>query len=234
MMAKIQAYSTNPSLARVAPLSITREWMDSTWEAHAYHCFPVTLANGLGWGISFPEDITFIWDGISDSTPDHVKILSGEKYAYSGRANGTVSFNTGVMFKTDEQTSLLSMPAPNYFVPGAQAFTTLISTSFFKGDLPCAWMVTEPNVEITIKAGTPVIAIVPIDLSSLQNSEMQFEDLSKLPASSFNAAEYSQVVYDINRQGKWTDFYRNAKDHLGNIVGEHQVKTIRLKGESHQ
>jgi hypothetical protein len=227
------AYSTDPELGQVAPLTITRNWMDETWEAHAYHCFPVTLANGLGWGISFPEDISFIWDGISDSTPDHVKILKGEKYAYSGRANGTVSFKTGVMFKTEDNLSLLSMPAPNYFVPGAQAFTTLISSSFFRGDLPCAWMVTQPNVEITIKAGTPVIAIVPIDLTQLQNSEMQFEDLSTLPPSSFSASDYSQIVYGINREGKWTDFYRNAKDHLGNTVGEHQVKAIRLKGQSH-
>jgi hypothetical protein len=228
------AHSTNPELGQVSPLSINREWMDNTWDAHAYHCFPVTLGNGLGWGISFPEDISFIWDGISDSTPDHVKILKGEKYAYSGRANATVSFNTGVTFKTEENLSLLSMPAPNYFVPGAQAFTTLISSSFFKGDLPCAWMVTQPNVEITIKAGTPVIAIIPIDLSMLQNSEIQFEDLSKFQPSTYDASEYSQIVYNINRQGKWTDFYRNAKDHLGNTIGEHQVKAIRLKGQSHQ
>lgn len=228
------AHSTNPELGIVSPLNITREWMDNTWESHAYHCFPVTLANGLGWGISFPEDISFIWDGISDSTPDHVKILKGNKYAYSGRANGTVSFNTGVMFKTDENLSLLSMPAPNYFVPGAHAFTTLISSSFFKGDLPCAWMVTQPNVEITIKAGTPVIAVIPINLSELQNSEIKFEDLSKFPASSIDSAEYAQIVYNINRKGEWTDFYRNAKDHLGNTIGEHQVKAIRLKGQSHE
>jgi hypothetical protein len=208
--------------------------MDNTWEAHAYHCFPVSLANGLGWGISFPEDISFIWDGVSDSTPDHVKILKGEKYAYSGRANGTISFKTGLMFKTDSNVSLLSMPAPNYFVPGAQAFTTIISSSFFVGDLPCAWMVTQPNVEITIKAGTPVVAIIPIDLEDLQNSEIEIQDLSTFPAPEFSEQDYGQELYKIQQEGKWADFYRNAKDHLGNIIGKHQVKTIRLKGQSHK
>lgn len=228
------AYSTDPELGRVSPLTITREWMDETWESHAYHCFPVSLANGLGWGISFPEDISFIWDGISDSTSEHVKILKGEKYAYSGRANGTISFKTGVMFKTESNFSLLSMPAPNYFIPGAQAFTTIISSSFFKGDLPCAWMITQPNVEITIKAGTPVIAIMPIDLAGLQNSEIEFQDLSTLPAMEFSQHDYGQAVYEINKEGRWTDFYRNAKDHLGNTIGQHQVKAIRLKGQSHK
>ncbi len=228
-MQNFLAFRTDPSLAQISPLTITREWMDNTWESHAYHCFPVSLANGLGWGISFPEDISFIWDGISDSTPDHVKILKGEKYAYSSRANGTVSFKTGVMFKTDSEHSLLSMPAPNYFVPGAQAFTTLISSSFYRGDLPCAWMITQPNVEITIKAGTPVIAVIPINLSNLQNSEMQFQDLSKMPPSPYGEDNYSEIGYKINMQGEWADFYRSGKNHIGNVIGEHQVKKINLK-----
>jgi hypothetical protein len=138
------------------------------------------------------------------------------------------------MFKTENDISLLSMPAPNYFIPGAQAFTTLISTSFFRGDLPCAWKITQPNIEITIKAGTPIIAIFPINLKEIQNSEIKFEDVSTLPPREFSEHDYAQAVYEINKQGKWTDFYRNAKDHLGNTIGEHQVKAIRLKGQSHK
>jgi len=228
-MQKIAAYVTSPGLGTVEPLTINREWMDETWEAHAYKCFPVGLANQLGWSISFPEDITFIWDGISDSLPDHVKILSGQKYAYAGRANATISFNTGLMFKTDSNLSLLSMPAPNYFIDGAQAFTTLISTSFFRGELPCAWKITKPNVEITIKAGTPIISIIPIDLGELQDSEIKFSPIAQLDESSFNASEYSETVYAMNRQGQWSNFYRDAVDHLGNTIGEHQVKRIKLK-----
>ena len=73
--------------ANIQPLSVKREWMDETDEAHAYKCFPVSLTNQLGWGISFPEDISFIWDGISDSQPIHVKVLSGEKYVHTNRSN---------------------------------------------------------------------------------------------------------------------------------------------------
>lgn len=202
--------------------------MDETWEAHAYHCFPVSLSNQLGWGISFPEDITFIWDGISDSTSEHVKVISGEKYVSPERGNATISFNTGIMFTSDENTTLLSMPVPNFFRRGVSPFTTLISTSFFAGDLPAAWRVTEPNVEITIKANTPVIAVLPINLAELQNSIIEFDDLSNVPPTKFNVADYGNIVYEINRTGKWTDFYRNALDHLGNTIGKHQVKTIKL------
>jgi len=228
-MYNIEAYFVREGFGQVSPLSAKRDWMDQTFEAHAYKCFPVSLTNQLGWGISFPEDISFIWDGITDSTPEHVKILSGEKYAYAGRANATISFNTGIMFKTDENSTLMSMPVPNLFIDGATPFTTLISTSFYRGELPAAWMITKANEIITIKAGTPVIAVMPINLDSINNSEMQFKELSSLPEPSFDSTEYSKVIYDLNRTATWSNFYRDAVDHLKRKIGSHQVKSIRLK-----
>ena len=133
-MYQIKAYKVNNNPANIEPLSVKREWMDQTYDAHAYKCFPVSLTNQLGWGISFPEDISFIWDGISDSSKDHVKVLKGNKYVYTDRSNATISFKTGLMFKTDEDITLLQMPVPNSFIYGATPFTALISTSFYKED----------------------------------------------------------------------------------------------------
>lgn len=228
-MYSIDVYKIREGYGTLEPLNIKRQWMDETYDAHAYKCFPVTLTNGLGWGISFPEDISFVWDGISDSSPDHVKIIKGEKYAYSGRANATVSFNTGLMFKTNENISLLQMPVPNQVIDGVNPFTTVISTSFFKGEIPCAWRITKANEEILIKAGTPVISVIPISLGELNNSQMIMKSISDLPVNYFNDADYSNVVYEMNRQGKWSNFYRDAVDHKGNKVGSHEVKSIRLR-----
>lgn len=226
-MHKIKAFKRE-GFGQLLPLSVKREWMDNTWEGHAYKCFPVSLTNQLGWGISFPEDITFIWDGVNDSSPEHVKVLAGEKYVSTGRANATISFNTGLMFETDENISLLQMPVPNYPRDGITPFSTIMSTSFYYGELPCAWIITKPNVEITIKANTPIIAILPIDLSDLQNSEIQFYPMSDKKPNLTDMEEYSNTIYEINRSGKWTNFYRNAVDHKNNKLGEHQVKAIRL------
>jgi hypothetical protein len=233
-MHSLEAFELREGYGVIEPLSIKREWMDNTFDAHAYKCFPVGLTNQLGWGISFPEDISFIWDGITDSTPEHVTILSGEKYAYPGRANGTISFNCGLMIKSQDHLSLLSMPVPNLFIDGAVPFTTLISSSFFRGELPIAWMITKPNEVITIKAGTPVIAILPINLEELQNSEITYRPYSILPPESFNHQEYGQHVYELNRSGVWSNFYRDAVDHLKNSIGKHQVKAIRLKVNNDQ
>ena len=231
-MKNIKVYKTREGYAQVSPLNAKRSWMDETYESHAYKCFPVGLTNQLGWGISFPEDITFIWDGICDSTPNHVKVLAGEKYVYTSRANATISFNTGLMFVTEKNQTLLSMPVPNQFIDGVVPFTTLLSTSFFRGDLPVAWRITRPNVEITIKANTPIISIMPIDLEDMQNSEMILSPIGEISRPEFLEESYSAAVMAANAAGNWTNFYRDATDHKGKKMGEHQVKAIRLKGGS--
>ena len=90
-------------------------------------------------------------------------------------------------------------------------------------------LTTKANEVITIKAGTPVLAILPIDLEGLQNSEINFEPMSSVPQQKFDSTEYSNVVYNLNRSATWSNFYIDAVDHLKNSIGKHQVKAIRLK-----
>jgi hypothetical protein len=227
-MYSIEAFKTT-GLSNIYPSQVKRDWMDETYDRHAYNCFPVTITNSLGWSISFPEEISFIWDGISDSSPHHVKVLSGEKYVSTGRANGTISFNPGLGFKTDKDLSLLCIPTPNLFIRGVQCFTTLISSSFFHGDFPIAWKITEPMVKITIPANTPVANIIPISLTELQNSEITFVDSRLMPSTNCSSEETMKKINEITQSGSWTNFYRDAVDACGNSLGEHEVKSIRLK-----
>ena len=228
-MLNFEVYKLSPNAANIQPLGIKRQWMEETFDKHAYHCFPVSLSNGLGWGISYPEDISFIWDGISESSDGHVKILKGHSYVYTGRANATISFITGLLIKTPPNLSMMAMPVPNWPIDGVWPFTTLISTSFFKGEFPLAWRITRPNVEITIPANTPVASLMPISLGELNNSEAVLKHYTDLPADFFPKDDYGKVVSEINMSGKWTNFYRNATDHKGNKIGEHEVKALRLK-----
>lgn len=227
-MYKVTAYKNNNS-ANISQINIKREWMDNTVDGHAYKCFPVTLANGLGWGLSFPKDISFVWDGISDTSGSHVKILEGEEYCYTERANATISFKTGIVFETDKDVSLLQMPVPNMFIDGAQAFTTIISTSFFKGEFPCALRITKPFTKITIKANQPFISIVPISLSYLQNSIIEIDNYKNIKNNVvLKEEEHVKIVKEKTDSGKWTNFYRDAVNYKGQKIGEHEVKAIRL------
>lgn len=216
--------------ANIEQLHGSRDWMDDTHEKHAYMCFPVTLTNRLGWGISFPEDIRVIWDGITDTTPDHIKILEGEKYVSTARGNATISLLSGMFIRTDEKTSTLAMPVPNQFIRGAHCYTTLISTSFYLHELPLAWRITEPNIEIHIPADTPVAAILPFSLTNLQNSyTMEYIDEPMPPAYWDEVQKYGNEIEIRNGVEDWSRMYREGLNYKGDKVGSHEVKSIRLK-----
>lgn len=228
-MPTINVLKATPDAADIRQLPVIRDWMENTVDRHAYHCFPMSLTNRMGWGISFPEDITFIWDGISDSSDGHVKILSGDKYCSGQRGNATVSFHTQLFFKTDPETTTLVMPVPNQFIDGVHCFTALISTSFLESALPIAWRITKPNVEITIPAGTPVAAVMPISLGKLVEFEMEIDNANFQQEDWKRMENYGMAINEINLQGKWSNFYKNAINEKGESVGSHEVKSITLK-----
>ena len=216
--------------ADIYQLPARRPWMDETDNKHAYMCFPLNITNRLGWAISFPEDIRFIWDGITDTTPDHITILEGEKFLSRSRGNATIGFLTGLKFTTDEKTTMLAMPVPNLFVRGAQCYTTLMSTSFYFHMLPIAWRLTEPNVEIYIPAGTPVATVIPISLTDLEeNYELH---INETPASSEyweEVTKYGDANEIKSGVGDWSKMYREGVDYTGAPVGSHETKSIKLK-----
>ena len=229
-MGKFRVQATRSGAAEISQLSGLRGWMDETPERHAYMCFPLTLTNRLGWGISFPKDIKFIWDGVVDVTPDHIKILEGEEFVGTNRGNATLSFYTGLRFETDENTSTLTMPVPNQFIRGAQCYTSLISTSFYLPELPVAWRVTEPNIEITIPAGTPIAAVLPISLGNLQK-EYSLEHIDEYPTEDYwkEIKKYGDQIEVKNNVGDWSKMYRDALNYKGEKVGTHEVKGIKLE-----
>jgi hypothetical protein len=231
---KVFAY-TNGGNGIVEQLPLQRSWMDATFSRHAYHCFPVSISNRLGWGLSFPEDISFIWDGITDERDSHVKILSGDQYANSRRGSATVSFETDMTFvgENGENLTLLTMPVPNQFIRGAQCMTTTLSTSVLAGDLPIAWMITEPNIVITIPAYTPIAAIIPISLTDIQDHELE---ITKGGRPTFETEEFmekmkgrAEASMQLNSKGEWTHFYRDAVWPDGAPAGKHEAKKIVMK-----
>lgn len=216
--------------ANVAQLGVARDWMDNSWNKHAYMCFPMTIANSLGWGISFDVDIKVIWNGVEDTSPEHVTILAGESVASADRAHSTVSLSTGLVINTSENVTMLTMPVPNQYIPGIQTMTTLMSTSFYRGHFPLALKITEPNREILIPAGTPVAAILPISVKKLQT-----DFTLKITEGNFSEdywnemAKYGEAAQAKNSVGDWSRMYRDAVNYDGSSMGKHESKNIKLK-----
>jgi hypothetical protein len=210
---KITVYKNSATPSKIEQTKVKREWMDETVNAHAYKCFPVSLANTIGWSISFDHDIEFIWDGISDTTPDHVTILKDAgKVCTTQRANATVSFYSGFFFESD----------------GATPFTTIISTSVLKEAIPIAWKITRPNAVIKIPAGMPVATFIPISLKQYQDIDLEIKDKVFVDDQKMKA-ERLKVWEEISKRGEFTNFYRDAVEYDGTSLGKHELKSLKLK-----
>jgi hypothetical protein len=208
---------------------IQRDWMDQTFEKHAYKCFPVSQANTIGWSISFLHDIEFIWDGISDASDGHVKVLQDDgNVCNTDRRNGTISFNSGLYFKTSENMSILSISPPNYFIDGAAAFTSIVSTSFYDNVYPVSWKITKPNVKIKIPAGTPVATLIPLSISALCDIELNINDKVFIPEPEEEIKAKLSARAEIYAKGKFTNFYRDGVKHDGTMIGSHEKKSIKM------
>jgi hypothetical protein len=227
-MFNISVEKTHRSLFKIEPMSIKRDWMDETSEKHAYRCFPVTQANVIGWSLSCEEDIVFTWDGVNDQTDQHVQI-EGPEGSYSGRGQSSISLNTGLIFRTDKDVSILTINPVNYFSDDFETMSNLISTSFYDNPLPLAIKAKRANEKVVIKAGTPVATIIPISLTNLNNSTIQIFDYKDEDRSRFEAnMSYGEAAQVINSSGDWTDWYRDAVNEKNESLGSHEVKTLRL------
>lgn len=225
----LTAYKLGEESLDIHPLPVNRDWMDDTPDKHAYRCFPVTMANTIGWYFSYNKDIEFVWDGIIDTTDSHIKIIQGEEVCSGGRGQGTVSFNTSLIFRSDVNMSVMVYNPPNYFNPDFQVMSSVVSTSFYKNPYPLAIRAMTPNKNILIKANTPIAAILPISLGTLKDESVFIERYSMTEQERDYQREYGEEAQKYNRSGEWTDWYRKAIDHTGKTIGEHEASALKLK-----
>jgi hypothetical protein len=209
-------------------MTIKRDWMDETPQGHAYRCHPVTSANVIGWYISCPVDIKFIWNGINDTTPNNVIVLEGQDYVYTSRGQSTVSFNTGFILRTEQEMSVLTITPQNYFNKDLEVISSLVSTSFLDSDFPLAVKCTTENKEITIKANTPIATIIPISVTSLKDESIEILDFDDIEKRNQKMKSYGDAAQEVTKMGEWTDWYRNAVNEKGESIGSHEVKNLKL------
>ena len=227
-MFNISVEKMHGALFNIEPMSIKRDWMDATSENHAYRCFPVTQANVVGWSLSCKDDIIFTWDGINDQTDKHIEIESPIG-SYAGRGQSSISLNTGLVFRTDKDVSLLTINPVNYFSDEFETMSNLITTSFYDNPLPLAIKAKKANEKTIIKAGTPIATIIPISLTNLNNTSIDIVDYEDLNNERSNAnRSYGEAAQVVNSSGEWTDWYRDAVNEKNESLGSHEVKTLRL------
>jgi hypothetical protein len=229
-MSILKAYQSHENALKITPMPMQRYWAEDTFARHAYHCFPVTTANTIGWYLSSKYRIVFEWDGIyPDPTGEHLTIIEGQDYCHSKRGHLTLSIGTGLKFTSDKNISLWTINPVNYFNKDWEVMSSLISTSFYNQELPLALRVISPNKKIVIEPGEPIATIVPISLSLLKNESIDIYDWHMTAEYTQYNKEYGEAAAQKNMRGIWTDWYRDAVNYKGEKIGEHEAKALKLK-----
>jgi len=226
-MYNILAYrNENQGGAKLQQLRVQRDWMDPS----TYSCYPVTQANVFGYGVYFEEDVSFMWNG--DLSTAAVGICGKDNiWSDAGRGEGTVSFKTNLTFRSDENISLLTMPVPNDPMEEATVLSTILSTSFFTGDLSIVWKINPKfiNKEIFIPAGKNIACILPISIQEFQNSNITILNQPFPYPKIHDRQEYVDALHaSVRETGKKLRLYKKGLDEHGNLIGKHEVSNIIL------
>ena len=179
----------------------------------------MTMANMHGWEFSLPQDVVVVWDGISDSDPSHVKIVSGDTFgpltiASASTANATVTFTFNVSIETDSEHYCLLSGPPNYPFEGAQPLDAVWRSDFYRyTELNFCWRLTKANTEIVFPKGMPVLFLMNYPIGLLQSTEISFKSAEDNVSLSEDKAAYSrqrQEFYQKSPDWAWGNFYKKG------------------------
>jgi hypothetical protein len=207
-----------------------RDW----FTPHFYRCLPLTIGNQYGFTISLEYDIAFEWDGGNDKTSirtyvnEKVDNINYYPNVDSHFGSGILTINPPYFFRTPPGVNLITMNPPNYVIPNVTVMTGVIETDNLRKNFTFNLKVQMPNIKVTIPAGYPLAAFMPIpryycdefNLDFAENifsKEIVDEELKADHDASNHRAEVEPTLKD--GVGK---HYMQGKDVYGNKFKDHQ------------
>jgi hypothetical protein len=221
-MTKLFLKKTHQTSPEINQSRFNRDWMDNTYNKHAYQCLPMTVANVYGWEIVMEEDLVVQWDG--GNTPPI--ILSGE-ITSSGRVQaissiiGMISINMGWVINTEDGYNTWVTGSPNYFVDGATPLTATLPSYWWPDESQMNWKITKIGEPVTFAAGTPFCFFNIYDNSILENTEIVTSNLWDDKELMESRVRYGELKTKNRYENPWTwtKGIRTGIDADGNKIG---------------
>lgn len=172
----------------------------------------MTNANLNGWEFVLSEDVEVIWDGISDTNPDHVTIVKGLGAVDNKTANSTISFNLHGFLETDENHYCFLMGPPNHFIDGAKPMAALIRSDWYQHtSLQYCWKLTTPNKVVKFPAGSPFMFLFNYPKNLLENTTFSIKRATEDHTRKMD--EYGKQRDEFDRSGfKFPNLYKKQLD----------------------
>lgn len=218
---RVTLTKTHQLAPELRPGNVRRDWMDDTYNKHAYRCLPLTEANTSGWELILQRDIQVIWKG-GTSVPE---IIGGADFNGRDVANcnkvGMIDFHVGYAFGTEEGYSTWLSGAPNYFVDGAVPLCASIPSSWWPDEVQFNWRITKVNEPVIFPAGMPFVFVQFYDNRLMPSVEFITEYLWEKPDLMDSRSAYHKAKMEKIQKEPWSwmNGIRTGLDEKGNAIG---------------
>jgi hypothetical protein len=220
-MTKVRLTRGHQNAPLVQQSRIKRDWMDDTYNKHAYQCLPMTVANVSGWELVLDEDLVVIWEGGNTV----VKVLSGgtqkDRQVAHPSMIGIISLSTGWAINTEEGYATWVTGSPNYFIDGAVPLAATIPSSWWPDEVQMNWKITKVNEPVTFPAGTPYCFFTIYPEGLLESVEFEVSNIWDKPDLIESRVKYSDMKMKNQEENPWTwtKGIKTGLDADGNKIG---------------
>jgi hypothetical protein len=229
-MTKVTLTKTHQNPPEIKQSRLKRDWMDGTYNKHAYKCMPMSAANVNGWELILQQDVVVEWDG--SNTPP--KVLEGE--FLNGRPIvipsiiGIISFATGWVINTEDGYDTWVTGSPNYFIDGAAPLSATIPSHWWPDEFNMNWKITKINEPIIFKAGEPFMFFNVYPNNLMKNVSFDIKNLWDKPELMQSRQSYGDAKMDKVKNEPWTwmNGIRTGLDEKGNRIGPATIGLPRL------
>lgn len=215
-----------------------RDWMDDTYNKHAYKCLPLTTANVCGWEMQLQQDVVVQWDG-GNSVPrvltgEHViHTVDGQKYTRPvviPSIIGIISFATGWTVNTPPGYSTWISGSPNYFVDGAVPLTASLPTHWWPDEWNMNWKITKENTPVVFPKGMPFMFFQFYPDSLLPDVEFAVENYWDKPELMEKRKSYGDAKMQKLQDEPWTwmGSIRTGLNEKGERIGPKAERHVTL------
>lgn len=211
-----------------------RDWFPK----EAYRCLPLTIGNQYGFSVISEYDFSFVWDGsespegIKFNFFENIEILKNKLPAISSHfGSGIITVNLPFHFRTPDGVNLMTINPPNHIIQNITVLTGVIESDNLRRDFSFNLKVQIPNIEVTVRKGTPLAGFIPIpryyvDSFKIVDSKDVLEEEDILAEIQHNA-QYKENRRTLGQTGSPYDkLYLNGLDAFGNKFKDHQ-KSIK-------
>jgi hypothetical protein len=178
-MIKVTAYEVGLKL-EMRPASPKRDWMDEARSKNPYRCLPLNIANGYGWEIVNPSKFTLEWNGGKNPKDVVVKKQAGTIFPDNHFGEGTFTWHTGYLFRTEYPYALYVTGPPNFPKPNVIPLSGIVETYWTPFTFTMNWRFTQPG-SVSFEPGDILCQIFPVNISLFDDVKPEIRHLSEDP-----------------------------------------------------